>query len=266
MAALRSPDPTVIETAAVARLPGGDLRYLLRRSPRARRLRVTVHPDRGVVVSLPVAAKRGWGHPDALVDRFLAEREDWIRGHLERQEATRSRLEDRPHVDDGRLVPYLGEPHRIRVVDAPAGLRSSRVSRVGAEDGDELLVERVARDQRDTADVLEAWFRGRARAALDEAIARHGPGLGVVPKSITIRDTTSRWGSCSRRGALSFSWRLILAPPAALDAVAAHELCHLRVFGHTPAFWGLLETRVADHAAWRRWLRRHAPELHAALD
>ena len=95
---------------------------------------------------------------------------------------------------------------------------------------------------------------------------RHGPGLGVVPKSITIRDTTSRWGSCSRRGALSFSWRLILAPPAALDAVAAHELCHLRVFGHTPAFWGLLETRVADHAAWRRWLRRHAPELHAALD
>ena len=87
-----------------------------------------------------------------------------------------------------------------------------------------------------------------------------------MPRSVTIRDTTSRWGSCSRRGALSFSWRLILAPPAALDAVAAHELCHLRVFGHSPAFWALLETRVPDHAAWRRWLRRHAPELHAALD
>jgi predicted metal-dependent hydrolase len=266
MAALRTPDATVVETMAVARLPGGDLRYVLRRSPRARRLRVTVHPDRGVVVSLPVAARRGWGRPDAVVDRFLAEREDWIRGHLERQEATRARLDDRPHVDDGRLVSYLGEPHRIRVVPAPPGVRSTRVSRVGAEAGDELVVERVGRDRRDTGDVLEAWFRVRARAALDEAIARHAPGLGVVPKSITIRDTTSRWGSCSRRGALSFSWRLVLAPPAALDAVAAHELCHLRVFGHSPAFWGLLESRVPDHAEWRRWLRRHAPELHAALD
>jgi hypothetical protein len=256
----------LVETEAVARLAGGDLVYTLRRSPRARRLRVTIHPDRGVVVSLPVAARRGWGRPEGLVDGFLAEREDWIRRHLTRQEATRARLDDRPEVDDGRLVPYLGEPHRIRVVAAPAGLRASRVSRVGGDDGDELVVERTGRDRRLTAAILEAWFRARARAAVDEALAVHGPALGVVPRRVTIRDTTSRWGSCSRRGALSFSWRLILAPPAALDAVAAHELCHLRIFGHTPAFWALLDTRVPDHAAWRRWLRRHAPELHAALD
>ena len=92
------------------------------------------------------------------------------------------------------------------------------------------------------------------------------PLLGVTPARVTIRDTTTRWGSCSRKGALSFSWRLVLAPPEALDAVAAHELCHLRVFGHSQAFWTLLATRVPDHATWRRWLRRHAPELHAALD
>ena len=258
--------PAVVETKAVVRLAGGDLEYTLRRSPRARRLRVTIHPERGVVVSLPAAARRGWGRPDALVDRFLAEREDWIRGHLDRQEATRARLDDRPPVDDGRLIPYLGEPHRIRVVDGPPAARASRVSRVGAEDGDELLVERSARDRRDTAQILEAWFRARARTHIDEAIHRHADALGVLPRSITIRDTTSRWGSCSRRGALSFSWRLVLAPPPALEAVVAHELCHLRVFGHSRAFWALLETRVPDHAAWRRWLRGHAPELHAALD
>jgi predicted metal-dependent hydrolase len=250
----------------VADLPGGDLAYVLRRSPRARRLRVTIHPERGVVVSVPASATRAWGHPDALVDRFLAEREPWIRAHLVRQQATRARLEDRPGVDDGRLVPYRGEPHRIRVVSAPPGLRSSRVSRVGGDEEDELLVERVPRDRRETRDILEAWFRVRARELLDEAIARHGPDLGVVPRSITIRDTTSRWGSCSRRGALSFSWRLVLAPPPALESVAAHELCHLRVFGHSRAFWALLETRVPEHASWRRWLRTHAPELHAALD
>jgi predicted metal-dependent hydrolase len=140
------------------------------------------------------------------------------------------------------------------------------VSRVGGDDGDELLVERTTRDRHPTAAILEAWLRERARADLERAIERHAPALGVTPTRITIRDTTTRWGSCSRKGALSFSWRLVLAPPEALDAVAAHELCHLRVFGHSQAFWTLLATRAPDHATWRRWLRRHAPELHAALD
>jgi predicted metal-dependent hydrolase len=154
----------------------------------------------------------------------------------------------------------------VRVVAAPPGIRASRVARVGGDDGDELLVERVARDRRPTAAILEAWLRARARAQLREAVARHASALGVHPASLTIRDTTSRWGSCSRRGALSFSWRLVLAPPDALDAVAAHEVCHLRVFGHGAAFRDLLATRVPAHAAWRRWLRTQARELHAALD
>ena len=254
------------ESAAVARLPGGDLPYTLRRSPRARRLRVVIHPDRGVVVTLPIATRRGWGRADGLVVDFLAEREAWLRRHLDRQAVARTRLLDRPSLDDGRLVPYRGEPHRVRVVQAPAGTRRSRVSRVGADDVDELLVERVPRDLRPTAIILDAWFRERARADLMLAIARHAPSLGVSPARVTIRDTTSRWGSCSRKGNLSFSWRLVLAPPQALDTVAAHELCHLRVFGHGPRFQALLAGRVPDHAAWRRWLRRHAPELHAALE
>jgi predicted metal-dependent hydrolase len=254
------------ETPAVARLPGGDLPYVLRRSPRATRLRVTIHPERGVVVTVPASTRRGWARPDGLVAGFLSEREPWVRRHLARQAATRGSLASRPALDEGRAVPYRGVPHRVRVVPAPAGVRASRVSRVGADDGDELLVERTARDRRPTAAILEAWLRARARADLQRAIARHAPALGVHPASVTIRDTTTRWGSCSRRGALSFSWRLVLAPPEALDAVAAHELCHLRVFGHGERFWTLLEGRVPQHAAWRRWLRAHAPELHAALD
>ena len=254
------------ESAAVARLPGGDLPYTLRRSPRARRLRVVIHPDRGVVVTLPVASRRGWARADGLVVDFLAEREAWLRRHLDRQAAARGRLLDRPALDEGRLVPYRGEAHRVHVVPAAPGTRRSRVSRVGADDVDELLVERAPRDQRPTAAILEAWFRERARADLAIAIARHAPALGVSPARVTIRDTTSRWGSCSRKGNLSFSWRLVLAPPQALDTVAAHELCNLRVFGHGPRFHALLAGRVPDHAEWRRWLRRHAPELHAALD
>lgn len=254
------------ESDEVVRLPGGDLPYTLRRSPRARRLRVLVHPERGVVVTLPMAARLGRGGADRVVREFLAEREPWLRRHLDRQSATQARLDARPHLDDGRLVPYLGEPHRVRVTAAPPGVRATRVSRVGGDDGDELLVEVGPRDGRETAQILEAWFRERARAAVTVAVDRHAAALGVEPASIAIRDTTSRWGSCSRRRALSFSWRLVLAPPAALDSVAAHEACHLRIFGHGPAFWALLETRVPDYATWRRWLKRHAPELHAALD
>jgi predicted metal-dependent hydrolase len=254
------------EQAAVLRSRGGDIPYTLRRSPRATRLRVTIHPERGVVVTLPPAAGRGWGRADGLVDGFLREREPWLRRHLDRQAAARAILDERSALGDGRVISYLGVPHRVCVVDAPPRTRSSRVSRIGGDAGDELLVERVARDRRPTAVILETWFRARARAALLVAIDRHASALGVTPSSVTIRDTTSRWGSCSRRGALSFGWRLVLAPPAALDAVAAHELCHLRVFGHGPAFWALLETRIPDYAAWRRWLRRHGRELHAALD
>ena len=254
------------ESPAVARLPGGDLPYVLRRSPRATRLRVTIHPQRGVVVTVPPTSRGGWSRAEPLVRGFLAEREPWVRRHLARQAATRAGIEARPRLEDGRAIPYRGVPHRVRVLPAPAGARASRVARVGGDEGDELVVERVLRDRRSTAAILEAWLRARARADLQRAIGRHGPALGVHPASLTIRDTTTRWGSCSRRGALSFSWRLVLAPPEALEAVAAHELCHLREFGHGDRFWTLLAERVPDHSAWRRWLRSHAPELHAALD
>jgi predicted metal-dependent hydrolase len=261
-AAASASGPTIADTARVAALPGGDLPYTLRRSPRATRLRVTVHPEHGVVVSLP--AGRPIGQAIESADRFLGEREAWVRGHLGRLATRRDALAARPALDDGRLIPYLGVPHRVRVIPAPPGLRTSRVSRIG-DDGDELLVERASRDRRPTARILEAWLRARARECLTAAIDRHAGAMGVTPGTMTLRDPRTRWGSCSRRGALSFSWRLVLAPPEALETVAVHELCHLKVFGHGPRFVALLAGRRPDHAAWRRWLRLHAHELHLAL-
>ena len=253
-----------LETPAVAGLPGGDLPYTLRRSARARRLRVTIDPRRGVIATVPgvrtqEAAARG------LVEPFLAEREAWIRRHLARQAARAGATTAAGELGDGSLLRYRGEPHRVRVVMGTPGSRRSHVERVGADDEDVLLVTLAPVERRPLSGVIEAWLRVRARTAVEEAIARHAGPLDVAPTAIAVRDTRSRWGSASRAGRVMLAWRLVLAPPAVLETVVVHELCHLRVFGHGPRFWDLVATRIPDHATHRRWLRTHAAELHAAL-
>jgi predicted metal-dependent hydrolase len=251
--------------AAVARLPGGPLPYVVRRHPRSRHLRVTIDPVRGLIVSVPPASRRGWARPEAAIEQFLAEREPWIRRHLARQAEARTRLEDRRTATGGTSLRYRGELHRVRLEPAGPGARRSRVSRIGAEDRDELVVVVAAGDRRAPTLVLEAWLRERAREAIDRAIGTHAPVLGVRPTAVAIRDPRSRWGSATPAGRVMFSWRLVLGPPDALDTVVVHELAHLRVMGHGPAFWGLVAASRPDHRTWRACLRTHSLELHEAL-
>jgi predicted metal-dependent hydrolase len=259
-------EPRPAEEPRDARLPGGRLRYLLRRSPRSRGLRVTIDPVRGVVVSVPLAARRGWGRPEPAIERFLGEREAWIRRHLARQARQRDTVAARGGIADGAEFRYLGDLHRLRIVDAGPSQRRSTVERSGADDRDELIIRLATRDRRAAAAVLEDWLRARAVEAVDRAVALHAPALGVTPARVTFRDPRTRWGSATRNRTLSFSWRLVLAPPAALETVVVHELAHLRVFGHGPRFWDVVASRRPDHVTWRRWLRTHSHELHAALD
>jgi predicted metal-dependent hydrolase len=256
---------TATETPAVARLPGGTLPYTLRRSPRSRGLRVVIHPDRGVVVTVPAAGRRGWSDPERHVTSFLTEREPWLRRHLERMARDRAILAERGGLRDGATIRFRGDLHRLRLVAARPGRRRSSVERIGGTDEDELVVHLAPADRRPVAAVLEAWLRPRARTAIDQEIRRHATALAVTPAAVTSRDHRSRWGSASRQGRLAFSWRLILAPPEALETVVIHELAHLRVFGHGPRFWAVVASRRPDHKLWRRWLRDHATELHGAL-
>ena len=238
--------------------------YLLRRSARSRRLRITIDSELGLVVTVPPPTRRGWAHPERLIDEFLRDREPWIRRHLDRQAHQRAELSARGGLADGASIRYRGDLHRLRVAGVTGGRRSS-VARVVTLAGPELHVGLLARDA-DRADrVLEAWFREQARFAIDANIVDHATALGVVPTSVALRDPRSRWGSASRQGRLMFSWRLVLAPPEALETVVIHELAHLRVFGHGPRFWAVVASRRPDHPDWRRWLRTHSLELHGAL-
>jgi predicted metal-dependent hydrolase len=238
--------------------------YVLRRSARSRRLRITIDPEHGLVVTVPLATRRGWAHPERLIDEFLRDREPWIRRHLDRQARQRAELAARGGLANGASIRYRGDLHRLRVIAATTGRRST-VARVVTIGGPELHLALLARD-RDRADrVLEAWFREQARFAIDATIADHAAALRVEPAAVAVRDPRSRWGSASRQGRLMFSWRLVLAPPEALETVVVHELAHLRVFGHGPRFWAVVASRRPDHVEWRRWLRTHSLELHGAL-
>ena len=256
----------VVETPASVRLAEGDLPYTLRRSPRARGMRITIHPARGVVVTIPPSTRHGWGRAEARVEGFLRERESWLWRHLRRHERLREELAERGTVRDGASVRYRGELHRLRIEPATDGARRSSVAREGDLDGDLLVVRLSPRDRRAPDRVVIDWCRERAREAIELAIVLHAPALAVGPAGITLRDPKTRWGSASRQHWLSFSWRLILAPPEALETVVVHELAHLRIFGHGPRFWELVASRRPDHLTWRRWLRQHAFELHSALE
>ena len=256
----------VTESSAVARLPGGPLPYTLRRSPRSRGLRVVIHPERGVVVTVPAAGRRGWRDPERHIHTFLTEREPWLRRHIASQAHDRAEILARGGLRDGAAIRFRGDLHRLRLVPARPGLRRSSVERIGGVEEDEIIVHVAPADRRSIGAVLEAWLKPRARAAIEREIRRHATALGVTPAAVSIRDQRTRWGSASRHSRLAFSWRLILAPPEALETVVIHELAHLRVFGHGPRFWSVVASRRPDHKVWRRWLHDHSAELHAALD
>jgi predicted metal-dependent hydrolase len=212
---------------------------------------------------VPPPTRRGWAHPEARIDAFLRERQAWVRRHLERRLRERAELAARGGLDDGAIVRFRGDFHRLRIASTASG--RSTVTRIVIADGFELRVAVAPRDRERVGRVLESWFREQARLAIEATVADHASALAVRPAAISLRDPRSRWGSASRQGRLMFSWRLVLAPPEALETVVVHELAHLRVFGHGPRFWSLVASRRPDHLVWRRWLRTHSLELHGAL-
>jgi predicted metal-dependent hydrolase len=211
--------------------------YVVRRSDRARRVRVTVEPSRGVEVVLPRRA------PARAATEAILELEPWIRRRLAELERARSVVAAR-----GDTVPYLGTT--LRLVPQPGRTRVHRR-------GDELLVPAGT----DRQPALERWYRRVARDEIAPRLDRASAEAGLSYTRLTIRGQRTRWASCSRDGAMSFNWRLLLAPAEVLDYVVWHEVCHLQVMDHSPRFWALLERWCPDCREHARWLRRHGRTL-----
>jgi predicted metal-dependent hydrolase len=235
--------------------------YSVRRSTRARRARLTVTAEGEAVVVLPQRAPIGAAA--ILVERHA----DWLRRHVDRADARRARLAARPPLGGGRVLAVNGIPHRIRF-DADPGVVRGGVRQSLDTDADGIvgLLEVRHHPGADPLPLLDHWLREQARAVLHDRVAALAPVVGVRPTSISVRDQQTRWGSASKQGSLSFSWRLILAPAFVLDAVVVHELAHLRHDNHGPRFWALARTHAPRTDEARRWLRASRVELRSALD
>lgn len=208
-------------------------------SPAARRISLRIDPARRAAV-LTAPSKRDL----ARARRFAAERAEWI--------AQRLAALPRPMpFEPGSVIDLEGEPVRLLAAEGRSGVRREPgVLAIGAPAGRFAAATRKA-------------LIALARERLEAAVGRHAARLGVSVAGVALRDTRSRWGSCSAAGALSFSWRLIAAPPAVLDYVAAHETAHRLEMNHSARFWAHVRTCVGDPAAARRWLRSNGSRLLA---
>jgi hypothetical protein len=220
-----------------ASLRSDEISYAVRRSDRARRVRVTVDSARGVEVVLPRRA------PEREAAAAIRELRPWIERRVAELDRARAAVAAR-----GQSVPYLGQA--LQLVVQPGRTRAHRR-------GLELLVP-------DGAARLPALERFYRRSAHDEIALRLDRACSLAGTSysrLSIRGQRTRWASCSRTGAMSFNWRLLLGPEPVLDYVVWHEVCHLEVMDHSPRFWALLAERCPGYRDQVRWLRRNGATL-----
>ncbi len=259
-----------LEQSPVLRVPEVGCEVELRRSSRAKRFSLKVsHTERSAILTLPFRGRI----EDA--NAFLARHADWLKRQLER-------LPEPIPFADGAVVPLRGTFHRLKFVGAQRNCGVVSIQQCGFQladipgfsvlpgfpasysvaPGTVLPQIQVSGELDHAARRFSDWLRNEVRKDIAASVAKHAKALGCNPKRIAVRDQATRWGSCSTSGTLSFSWRLIFAPPFVLDYVAAHEVAHMREMNHSPRFWRLVKDAAPITPKARTWLKSHGAELH----
>jgi hypothetical protein len=228
-------DDLLPETLA---LPTGLARVEWRRSSRARRVSLRIDPTGGaVVVTLPTRATRKAGMA------LLMGHAEWVSNRL-------AALPEVVTFTEGATIPIAGIPHRIRHAPSARGGAFLLEQELHVTGAPEFLSRRV-RD----------FLRQEARRRLGALVSAKAVLIGTVPKRVTMKDTTSRWGSCAPDKSLALSWRLVMAPAFVQDYVVAHEVAHLRHMNHGPQFWALVDQLTPHTKAAIPWLRAEGVRL-----
>jgi predicted metal-dependent hydrolase len=228
---------------------GATYRVLLKRAPAARRFTLRIRAaTRDVTLTMP---RRG----------AVADARDFAQRHAAWIGARLSRLPSPVPFMHGENIPFRGESHRI--VHRP-GLRGTVWIETGSpcEIDSNMKLICVAGSSEHVARRVSDFLKQSAKQDLEAAVRKHATAIGKKPLRVTLRDTSSRWGSCSASGNLNFSWRLILAPPYVLDYLAAHEVGHLVHLNHSARFWKLVNSICLETARAEAWLGAHGSSLH----
>lgn len=232
--------PFLMSLPRQIKLRAGEVPVRVRMSPRARRLALRIDAQaEAVELVLPrrTSARRAMA--------FIEENRNWLDKRI-------TALPPRTPIADGATVPILDQPYRIRRVDLSRDRQHTWIA-----DGEIYVAASPEQLSRRLIEFLKEMARGEFHRRADALAARIGRKVG----RISVRDTTTRWGSCSANGNLAFSWRLIMAPDAVLEYVVAHEVAHLAEMNHGKRFWKLVEKLAPGVDGQRHWLNRHRARL-----
>jgi predicted metal-dependent hydrolase len=224
----------------------GDRSLPLKIRPHARAKRITLRIDpggRGLSLTIPQKL------PEHEINEFLEKYHGWILTKL-------AKFPKDDELIEGGYIKIRGQDHLIERTGKIRG-----ITETVQLDGEFIL--RVSGDVPHLKRRISDFLKSEARKDLEKSTHYHAEKIGRSFKSISLRDTKSRWGSCSSDGSLSYSWRIIMAPPFVLDYLAAHEVSHLVEMNHEPQFWQLCENLCPHTQDAKKWLKKNGSLLHA---
>jgi len=231
---------------------GQNIPYIIKRSARARYVRLEVRQGTNLTVVIPESYKI-----EQLPD-LLQAKGNWILGKLAKYGKVQSLCADK-ELKAGDTVPYLGRDLKL----VKRG-NHSEVDSVTLE-GDTLAVSHGLFKNGILELALEQWYRAEAARLINERADRLSSQMGIHCKRIVIRGQKTRWGSCSHKGDLSFNWKLMMAPEPVIDYVIIHELAHLKEMNHSKRFWELVAEHCPQWREYKKWLKGHETQLAAKL-
>ncbi len=228
----------------------------IKRTGRKRSVGFSVRWPDTMVVTAPKRLDK-----NALTE-MIKSRHAWAERRINRLSEEYGRLGLPKQHTGGETFPYLGEQYPLTVI--ASGGRTRPKCRL--DDGRFVVEIKLADEDEQPVLVkkaLDNWYRAQAEQILTDSVKRWTPLVGAIPVSVQIRNQRSRWGSCSRKGAINLNWRLVLLPPDLLDYVVVHELYHLKRADHSSKYWALVEKSIPDHKKKRRLLHTYSAYLDA---
>ncbi|WP_373413510.1 M48 family metallopeptidase [Ensifer aridi] len=235
---------TLLDVRRDIEVAGKVLPLTIRQNARATRMTLRIEPGgRALKLTIPT------GLPDREVNAFLTRHQGWLMTKL-------ARFSGESELEHGGTILIRGVAHRIERTGRLRGLTEAVVV-------DDEAVLRVGGAEEHLRRRVADYLKREARGELERLVGVYAGRIGRRARSLSLKDTRSRWGSCSAEGDLSFSWRIAMAPPKVIAYLAAHEVAHLQEMNHGPDFWALCERLCPDTKNAKHWLKRNGTMLHA---